>query len=104
MLICVGCQTTIKNLKQRNSKVTNEQSMLYLAFKHRGVAAELEHQVFYDTEDTNKKITLDIAVPNAKLYIEVNRMQHAHDFKQQIKDLRRTHYYFLNVFFAVVLK
>ncbi|MGL4955834.1 MAG: hypothetical protein ACRC9X_01490 [Bacteroidales bacterium] len=44
-----------KNLKQRNSKVTNEQSMLYLAFKHRGIAAELEHQVFYDTEDTNKK-------------------------------------------------
>ncbi|MGL4363609.1 MAG: DUF559 domain-containing protein [Bacteroidales bacterium] len=101
MPLCIGCQKKVKELRLSNTRVTNEQAMLFLALKHRRINAELEYEVFYDVQNPKNKITLDIAIPDAKLYIEVNGMQHAQDYKQQIKDLKRAHYSFLDGFLTL---
>lgn len=54
------------------------------ALKARGVHLELEHW------DGHKHI--DIFIPSARLYIEVNGLQHYTDPKLLFADLRRSHF------------
>lgn len=68
------------------SSATNEAIALYFALKQRGVPAILEKN------DGHK--TIDIAVPDAKVNIEVDGEHHNYDAKQAMKDLERTLYSF----------
>ena len=71
----------------RYTDSTPETIDLYLALKSRGVPAILEK---YDGHKT-----IDIAIPEAKVNIEVDGMQHNFSHKQAFSDLQRTYFSFL---------
>ncbi len=77
--LCYTCQSSI-NLN--NS--TAEARELYLSLKRRGVPAELEKF------DGHK--TIDIAVVDAKVNIEVDCHQHVSNPKQVLSELKRTYF------------
>ena len=79
--LCHTCQSLI-NLN--NS--TGEATRLYLSLKKRGVPAELEKF------DGHK--TIDIAVVDARVNIEVDGHQHISNTKQALSDLKRTYFSF----------
>lgn len=79
--LCYTCQSSI-NLN--NS--TAEARELYLSLKRRGVPAELEKF------DGHK--TIDIAVVDARVNIEVDGHQHISNTKQALSDLKRTYHSF----------
>ena len=82
--LCRGCQ---KSFKLKAEKATQEAIDLYIALKLRGVPAELEKF------DGHK--TIDIAVTEAKVNIEVDGGHHFSSPKQALADLKRTYYAFL---------
>lgn len=63
---------------------TPQAKRLYEALINKGVVAKLE---FYDGFKT-----VDIAIPKAKLFIEVDGLNHFTDSKTIIRDLSRNHY------------
>jgi very-short-patch-repair endonuclease len=71
----------------RNSDATETAIQLYFALRRRGVPAKLEKW------DGHK--TIDIAIPDCKLNIEVDGMQHSYNPDQALSDLQRTYYSFL---------
>ena len=75
--LCYSCQSSI-NLNDS----TAEARILYLSLKKRGVPAELEKFDGYKT--------IDIAVVDAKVNIEVDGHQHVSNPKQALLDLKRT--------------
>ena len=77
--LCHTCQSSI-NLN--NS--TEEATRLYLSLKRRGVPAELEKYDGYKT--------IDIAVADARVNIEVDGHQHVSNPKQALSDLKRTYF------------
>ena len=77
--LCYACQCSI-NLN--NS--TEEATRLYLSLKRRGVPAELEKYDGYKT--------IDIAVADARVNIEVDGHQHVSNPKQALSDLKRTYF------------
>ena len=77
--LCYACQCSI-NLN--NS--TEEATRLYLSLKRRGVPAELEKYDGYKT--------IDIAVVDARVNIEVDGHQHVSNPKQAHSDLKRTYF------------
>ena len=77
--LCHTCQGSI-NLN--NS--TEEATRLYLSLKRRGVPAELEKYDGYKT--------IDIAVVDARVNIEVDGHQHVSNPKQAHSDLKRTYF------------
>jgi len=77
--LCYTCQSSI-NLN--NS--TEEATRLYLSLKRRGVPAELEKYDGYKT--------IDIAVVDARVNIEVDGHQHVSNPKQALSDLKRTYF------------
>ena len=77
--LCYMCQSSI-NLN--NS--TPEATKLYLSLKRRGVPAELEKYDGYKT--------IDIAVADARVNIEVDGHQHVSNPKQALSDLKRTYF------------
>ena len=77
--LCYTCQSLI-NLN--NS--TEEATRLYLSLKRRGVPAELEKYDGYKT--------IDIAVVDARVNIEVDGHQHVSNPKQALADLKRTYF------------
>ena len=79
--LCYACQSSI-NLN--NS--TSEARELYLSLKRRGVPAELEKF------DGHK--TIDIAVVDARVNIEVDSHQHVSNLKQALSELKRTYFSF----------
>ena len=81
--LCIPCQNVFKVKAQ---KATAESISLYVALKYRGVPAELEKW------DGHK--TIDIAVTEAKVNIEVDGLQHNFDSKQALADLKRTFFAF----------
>ena len=77
--LCLTCQRSI-NLKSS----TEEATRLYLSLKRRGVPAELEKYDGYKT--------IDIAVADARVNIEVDGHQHVSNPKQALSDLKRTYF------------
>ena len=67
-----------------NVKPTKQTLKLVEALKKRGLNIKTEHW------DGHKHI--DIYIPEAKMYIEVDGLQHYTNAKQIITDLRRDHY------------
>lgn len=87
--LCLSCYKKSKtnsdnNLKFRKS--TPQAEKLYYALKRNGVPAEREKW------DHHKHI--DIAIPTAKVNIEVDGQHHNFDDKQAFSDLQRTYYSF----------
>jgi len=64
--------------------ITSQAKSLHEALAKRGIASTLEYS------DGHKCV--DIGIPEAKLYIEVNGLQHFTDPKQIIADFKRAHY------------
>jgi hypothetical protein len=82
--LCRNHQNWIKSLDPR--KTTDEALTLYFALKDCGVPAELEkHDGFK---------SIDIAIEDAKVYIEVDGSHHNFDHRQALSDLQRTYYSF----------
>ncbi len=71
----------------RNSGATDEAIGLYFGLKLAGVPAELEK---YDGTKT-----IDIAIPECKVNIEVDGTHHNSSPSQALADLKRTYYSFL---------
>jgi hypothetical protein len=80
--LCIDHQHRISN-----SGTTPEAFHLYLALKVRGVPAELEKFDGYKT--------IDIAVPEAKVNIEVDGAHHNFDNWQALSDLKRTYHSYM---------
>lgn len=72
---------------------TQETIRLYFALKERGIPAQLEKYDGYKH--------IDIAIPEAKMNIEVDGRHHNHDAKQALSDLKRTYYSFLKGFYTL---
>lgn len=66
------------------NKATEKQKRLFYALKKQGVPAKLE---LYDGHKT-----IDIAVPDAMINIEVDGVPHNSFGKQALSDLKRTYY------------
>jgi hypothetical protein len=81
--LCISCQ---KWYKSKINKTTPETIKLYFSLKKRGVPAKLEKF------DGHK--TIDIAVIDAKVNIEVDGPHHNSNPKQALADLQRTYYAF----------
>ena len=71
----------------RNSDATEEAINLYFALRMTGIPAKLEKF------DGNK--TIDIAIPEFKLNIEVDGIHHNLSPRQALTDLKRTYHSFL---------
>ena len=80
--LCKCCQEEFKN---KTPKPTEEEVKLYVALKLNGVKAELGKKT--------KHITIDIAVTDAMVNIEVDGKQH-NGAAQALADLKRTFYSF----------
>ena len=76
--LCYSCQHTLII----SNEITAEAIDLYLSLKKRGVPAELEKYDGYKT--------IDIAVVDARVNIEVDGHQHISNPKQALSDLKRT--------------
>jgi len=83
-ILCINCQKG--SLKEKVSEPTPLSNKLYLALKKQGVPAKLEKYDGYKH--------IDIAVPEAKVNIEVDGGHHNFDHKQALSDLKRTYYSF----------
>lgn len=80
--LCRGHQDWIKT-----KKTTDTARSLYFALKQHGVPAELEKFDGYKT--------IDIAIPECKVNIEVDGKHHNSNPNQALSDLQRTYYSFL---------
>ncbi|MCU0431803.1 MAG: endonuclease domain-containing protein [Cytophagaceae bacterium] len=81
--LCIPCQGWFRDILNYSS-ATNESIDLYFALRRRGVPAVLEKNDGYKT--------IDIAVPEAKVNIEVDGGHHNFSHKQAMSDLQRTLY------------
>jgi hypothetical protein len=88
--LCIPCQ---KRLKEKLDETTRETVDLYFSLKARGVPAELEKSDGYKT--------IDIAIVDAKVNIEVDGRQHSFNAKQALSDLQRTYYSFKKGYFTL---
>ena len=82
-----------KVMYKSKTKATPEAKKLFFALKNRGVPAQLEKW------DGHK--TIDIAIPEAKVNIEVDGAQHHYSHKQAMADLWRTFYSFKKGYMTV---
>ncbi|HJP64180.1 MAG TPA: DUF559 domain-containing protein [Mucilaginibacter sp.] len=89
--LCRAHQNWVKQLDPR--KITDAALTLYFALKECGVSAELEKH------DGHKSI--DIAIEEAKVHIEVDGIQHNYDSRQALCDLKRTYYSFKKGYFTL---
>ncbi|MFN8283651.1 MAG: hypothetical protein U0U67_10580 [Chitinophagales bacterium] len=88
--LCIQHQQWINNMQDIT---TRETIRLYFALKERGVPAELEKFDGYKH--------IDIAIPEARINIEVDGRHHNHDARQALSDLKRTYYSFLKGFYTL---
>lgn len=80
-------------ISQMSEQSTFEAITLYFELKQRGVPAELEKF------DGFKHI--DIAIPEAKINIEVDGGHHNYSYEQAMADLKRTYHSFRKGFYTV---
>lgn len=83
--LCRNCQEWFKDILEY-STATDYAINLYFSLKDRGVPATLEKSDGFKT--------IDIAVPDAKVNIEVDGLHHSYDGRQALRDLERTLYSF----------
>jgi hypothetical protein len=81
--LCISCQ---KWFKDKVDASTPETIQLYFSLKQRGVPAQLEKNDGFKT--------IDIAVVDAKVNIEVDGAHHNFSSKQALSDLKRTYHAF----------
>lgn len=81
--LCRHCQDWFRDILDYSS-ATDEAINLYFALKQRGVPAHLEKSDGFKT--------IDIAVPHAKVNIEVDGGHHNYNSRQALSDLQRTLY------------
>ncbi|WP_276979482.1 DUF559 domain-containing protein [Flavobacterium filum] len=81
--LCRPCQNWFRDILDFTS-ATDESINLYFALRFRGVPAILEKNDGYKT--------IDIAVPEAKVNIEVDGGHHNFNSQQAMRDLERTLY------------
>lgn len=84
--LCISCQHWYKEGIEKNI-TTNETLQLYLALKFRGVPAEIEKFDGFKT--------IDIAVVEKRVNVEVDGSHHNFNSKQALSDLKRTYFSFL---------
>ena len=77
----------------RTVATTPENKKLYLALRQQGVPARLEQFDGYKT--------IDIAIPDCKVNIEVDGKHHNSNPAQALSDLKRTYYSFLKGYFTL---
>jgi len=88
--LCMKCQKWVDDM----SRISTESSIrLYFALKSRGIPAQLEKY------DGFKHI--DIAIPQAKINIEVDGEHHNYSTDQALSDLRRTYHSFLKGYYTL---
>ena len=84
--LCRNCQKSYApleaKLEKKKKKSTPEATKLYNILLKMGIKAQLEQWDGYKH--------IDIAIPEAKVNIEVDGMQHAYSDKQALADLKRT--------------
>jgi very-short-patch-repair endonuclease len=78
--LCRDCQDWLEDILEYSS-ATDEAIDLYFALKLRDVPAKLEKSDGYKT--------IDIAVPHAKVNIEVDGLHHNYNVTQAMSDLKR---------------
>ncbi|MFP9115766.1 endonuclease domain-containing protein [Flavobacterium sp. RHBU_3] len=88
--LCVSHQRWIEGIK---SMTSSETIRLYFALKSRGVPVEIEKFDGYKH--------IDIAIPEAKMNIEVDGIQHNLSAQQALSDLKRTYYSFLKGYITI---
>ena len=88
--LCVSCQQLLEPKIQNASELTIQ---LYAALRHRNIPAQLEKFDGFKT--------IDIAVPEAKINIEVDGHQHNTDSIQALEDLKRTFHFFKKGYFTL---
>lgn len=81
--LCISCQ---ENIGEKVLTTTRETSKLYFSLKRRGVPAELEKFDGYKS--------IDIAITDAMVNIEVDGPQHNYNPIQALADLKRSFYSF----------
>jgi len=89
-ILCRECQENYGPLRKKHEKELNrstpEAKKLYQTLIKMGVQAKLEKW------DRHKHI--DIAIPSARINLEVDGMHHSFKPKQALADLKRTYYSF----------
>lgn len=88
--LCILHQDIVATFALGNT--TSETLRLYYALKRRGIPAEIEKNDGYKT--------IDIAIPKAKINIEVDGPFHNTNHNQALIDLKRTYYSFLKGYFT----
>lgn len=90
MVLCSICQKSYANIKEEHikklNKSTPEARKLWKILRDNGFDAELEKWDGFKT--------IDIAIPEHKVNIEVDGMQHHYNERQALADLKRTFYSF----------
>jgi len=81
--LCSSCQLELKAKLEQTSRETIK---LYFLLKQRGINVELE-------KDENQN-TIDIAIVNAKVNIEVDQPQTSYNHSKVLDDLKRRYYSF----------
>jgi len=88
--LCMEHQDWISQISEQS---THEAISLYFELRQWGVPAELEKNDGYKH--------IDIAIPEAKINIEVDGGHHNYDFNQAMSDLKRTYYSFRKGFYTI---
>lgn len=87
--MCTKCRRKLAEVHNQSSKLlSNKQILVYMALEHRGLKPEIEWNDSYKT--------VDIAILDAKVYIEINGEHHVTDAYQHITDMKRSYYSILD--------
>ena len=90
LALCMDCQELLEPVIQQASPLTIQ---LYAALRQRNIPAQLEKFDGFKT--------IDIAVPQAKINIEVDGLQHNTDRQQALTDLKRTFHSFKKGYYTL---
>jgi len=90
--LCRSHQNWVRN-QLTQSSTTEEAITLYFALKEYGVPAELEKHDGYKT--------VDIAIEEAKVHIEIDGGHHNYSSRQALSDLKRTYHSFKKGYFTL---
>jgi hypothetical protein len=99
VVMCIGCENEYNAIKKNSSPnryLSSYQICLYLALKHLLKLKDDDIYLEWEDKDSSGKVlkTVDIAILSAKLYIEVNGIQHVESCEQLRSDLWRSYYSF----------
>jgi len=90
--LCRPCQDWFKDILEYSS-ATDQAIDLYFALKDREVPAKLEKSDGFKT--------IDIAIPHAKVNVEVDGGHHHYDARQALSDLKRMLYSFKKGYYTL---